>query len=482
MEFSGFPELLKSTLPLEAAEEMKNLREPDSAWMKQESFECSLKEFKIQQMQNRYTIYHEDVPFECLWLPSKKQKLYVSLSGGGPANGRRYPWFIRWKYKNFLDGHVLCIDDPMYHFHPEIVSAMWYYGTNETSYLHLLLDIVKKFMEQIGIEAKDVTFIGSSGGGYSSLYCANLLDYSSAIAVNPQIVLKDWHYPYVYNHFAKWGIDLASEDQFDRNNVLLKNKTSKFMLIMNVGSVNEAKLQFEPFFQRHGIVPTYGISQKDNIITWVHVTNYNNPHSAYPEKAGFKLASYLLELAKTSVMCEGYDLNELSNISLLANEVLYEKYDLKNKLESIQTERNAVYRFFIHTISECIKENLYRKIPIKTSENLRRFLAYDYEIRDIIRSKGNIGYYIGAQEEFRYNIYYHEGEFYFRMKFDGFSKYFKNAEEIKNYLNTIKGHRITRWHISGDTLIISYILEPEMMETQIDDFVNLTLMMINKYL
>ncbi len=480
MDLRGFSKLINATLPLEAAEEMKMFREPSSTWSGQESVVCSLEDFKLNKTQNRYTIKHSDVPFECLYLPSDNKKLYVSLSGGGPKGGRRYPWFIRWKYKNFLNGNVLCIDDPMYYFHPEIISVMWYYGTKEVSYLHLLLDIVKKFMEQLEIEAKDVTFIGSSGGGYASLYCANLLDYSSAIAVNPQIVLKDWQYPNVYNYFYKWGIDLAKEDKFNRNNIFLTNNTSHFCIVMNVYSMKEAELQFNPFFERNRIIPKYGISQKENIITWIHATNYNQPHSAIPTKVGFAFADYLLYSAKREMNC----INEITNISLLANEVLYEKYDLMDKLESNQIEKNTIYKFFIHNLSMKIKKNLCTKIPLEASDTLKEFLGYNYEVKVMIPSNGNIGYYIGEQKKYRYNIFYHNGNIYFRLKFDNFSENFKSSEDFIEYLNRYKKvEQITRWHINQeDTLIVSYVLVPEFAENQINNFIDLTLEIINKYL
>lgn len=386
---------------------------------------------------------------------------------------------MRWKYRKVLKGNILCIDDPMYHFHPDITTVQWYYGTKEVSYLQLLLDIVKKFMKQLKISAKDVTFIGSSGGGYSSLYLANQLDYSSAIAMNPQIVLRDWQYPKVYDIFKKNGIDLEGEDRLGRNEIRLTNKNSRFMILMNAASMKEYEVQFIPFFKKHGIIPKYGLSQNGNIATWVYATDWSEPHSAIFYKVGVAFADYLLQK-----MYEKQDLNELSALSVLITEEHFEKFDVMDQLKVAETEKNGVYKFFIYSISMQIRESLYRRIPTRIPEEFRKFLGYNYEVNMVIPSNGNIGYYIGEQRNYRYNIFYYKGEFYFRVKVDEFSKIFKKSAEIKEYLNQIMldKERITRWRITpDDTLIISLVLIPEFVENQINSFIDLTLEIINKF-
>ncbi len=478
MELTDFPRLIKSTSPEEAAAEMAALRKPDKSWIGQTPLQCSYNDLKLDPNQNRYVIEHDGVPFETLFLPQKSKKLYVMFSGGGTTTSRRYPLLLRWKYKNYLNGNVLCIDDPMYHYHPEFTPVMWYYGTKEKSYLHLLMDIVKKVMSQLSVDAQDVTFIGSSGGGYCSLYAANLLDHSSAIAMNPQIVLKDWQAPLVPDHFKKMGIDLAEEDTFGRNRIKLTNNNSHFFIVMNVNSPKEYRLQFTPFFELHNITPKFGISQKNNIITWLHATDYTQPHSAIPEKMGITLADYLLRQSRS-----GADLNDITNISLLANEIMYEKYDLRTHVEETRSEINTLYKFFIHSISRTIEEILYRKIPMQASEPVRKLLDYKFEISKAVVENRNIGYFIGEQRKFRYNIFYHKGNFYFRLKFGEFSKHFKQPEAVTNYLDSIRKTQITNWYIEGqDTLVTSLIIQPETAEQQIADFVDLTLSILKEHL
>ncbi|MBE6848562.1 MAG: hypothetical protein E7502_01445 [Ruminococcus sp.] len=475
--FKDFPSLVSSTVPADAAAEMAQRRKPNVDWMKQEPVSCDFDAFTLNPTQNRYVVTHQDVPFECLYLPDGSKKLYVMLCGGG-AKIRRYPRFLRWKYQNFLQGNVLCIDDPMYHFHPEFARVMWYYGTKDKPFLHLLLDIVKKAMAQLGIKATDVTFVGSSGGGYASLYCANLLDDSAAIAMNPQLVLKNWDPKTILPHFKKLGIDLTGEDTYGRNFLKLTNPKSRFLLVINAASEWDITQQFTPFAQAHGITPKYGISQNKQIVTWLHHTEYSDMHSVFLEKTGLAFASYLCEKMK-----EGFDLNALQPCSSLLNEVLYEKYDQRMKLETANKELDTYYQYFLKSISRTIEEALYRRLPMQASPALRRYLDYRFEVETKAWKTGNIGYYIGEQMGYRYNIFYHDGKVYYRMKFDMISEYVSRKAELDAVLDGCKGMYLTRWYYEkNDTLVMTLLLNPDNAEKQIAEFTELTIGILNEYL
>ncbi len=477
-ELTDFPRLIRSTSPAEAADEMAALRTPDKSWIGQQPVHCTFDNLRLDAAQSRYVIEHEGVPFETLYLPRKSQKLYVMFSGGGSGSKRRYPLFLRWKYQNYLGGSMLCFDDPMYHDHPEMVRVMWYYGTKGQSYLHNIVEIVRKAMKQLHISAEDVTFVGSSGGGYAALYCANLLDHSSAIAMNPQVILKEWDYPVMYDNFQKWGIDLASEDAFGRNEILLTNKTSHFMMILNANSRKEFQTQFTPFAKKHGIKPEFGITQHGNILTWVHATDYNQPHSANPEKVGLAIADHLLHKARA-----GEDINSITDISLLANELLYEKFALKDACEAAEAEKTALYKFFIPMISRQVEELLLRRVPVQASDVICRLVNGNFAVKTVAWENRNIAYYIGEGRVLRYNVFYSKGGFYFRMKCSGFSQRFRAPNAVSAYLDSIRGDGISNWYIEGkDDLVISLRLRAETAEQQISDFVDLTLSVLKTHL
>ena len=164
--------------------------------------------------------------------------------------------FLRWKYGNRLNANILCIDDPMQEA-CDSRCVKWYYGTNERSYLVEMLPLIKKSMADLNISAEDVTFLGSSGGGYAALYMANLLDGSAGIGLSPQTVLYDWNEP-ARDYFKKRGIDLNGDDKlFNRNRLVLTNPKSIFFMVFNAFSKLDYNKHFIPFCKNHGITQKY---------------------------------------------------------------------------------------------------------------------------------------------------------------------------------------------------------------------------------
>ena len=122
------------------------------SWAKQLPRKYNLSGLKFDKDINRYQIEHNNINYECLFLPSPVRKLYISLCGGGRL-GKNYPVFLRWKYHNILNGNYICIDDPMYSeeinksYSEKTNGVLWYYGTNDISYLQNMVPIIKRIME-----------------------------------------------------------------------------------------------------------------------------------------------------------------------------------------------------------------------------------------------------------------------------------------------------------------------------------------------
>ena len=144
----------------------------------------------------------------------------------------------------------------------------------------MMSKLIRKVIDQLGIKPEDVTFIGSSSGGYAALYSANLLDRSAAIAMNPQFVPYYWQTKLIAPKFLEWGIDLGDfEDPFERKRIKLTNPTSRFFISINVKSNADYKEQMGAFIEDHPwLKPKLGISQSDNITMWLLSANYNNNH------------------------------------------------------------------------------------------------------------------------------------------------------------------------------------------------------------
>lgn len=328
------------------------------SWAKQLPRKYNLSGLKFDKDINRYQIEHNNINYECLFLPSPVRKLYISLCGGGRL-GKNYPVFLRWKYHNILNGNYICIDDPMYSeeinksYSEKTNGLLWYYGTNDISYLQNMVPIIKRIMELLKVSPEDTVLFGSSGGGTAAIYLANILDGTTAFALNPQYELCSWK-PQITKYFNDiLGIDLTKKDIYGRNYIDITNKKSKFFLVENIASPVDYN-QCTNFFQKKHIPMQYGISQYDNIITWIHHTDGISAHSSNPEKYGFYILDFLNEELKT-----GSDINSIKNLSLILNELLNEKYSYIKKIDEISQFRikfiKILYEYII-TIFPTIKK------------------------------------------------------------------------------------------------------------------------------
>lgn len=341
MDFSAFPRFTSADDPEEAVKQIEALRNVPTAWMKETPEVTRLDDFSVSPDKGRYIVDVDDVPFECLYFPSEHRRLYVMLSAGRMTGNYNYPIFTRWKFSAFLKGSVFCVDDPMYHFHTKISHANWFYGTPDKSYLVLLLKLIKKLIDQLSIKPEDVTFIGSSSGGYAALYLANLLDYSAAIAMNPQFIPYYWQTDLIAPHFLEWGIDLSDfDDSFGRKRLKLTNQKSRFLISVNYKSDADYKVQLGSFLEDYpDYKPRFGISQYKNITVWLMSANYTITHHVWPNEIGTVFADFILRQEKN-----GYDANELTAMSQLLNEITKERCTLVDKNEMLRKSGSFVVK------------------------------------------------------------------------------------------------------------------------------------------
>ncbi len=226
----------------------------------------------------RFTAENHNVDFDCFFKRnSESDTLYVIFSGSRKPNSTE-PTFKRWSYYNYLDGSVLCIDDPMCRLYPALFLG-WYYGTEKESYCDYIVEIVKEFAAQNNF--KNITFFASSAGGYAALYCACKIPGSTACAINPQIKPSLYHYAPAYQKIT--GLDLSSEDPFGRNDLpklLRDSKDTRILLIENSASPGDLR-QLNDLC---GVLKTnynYGLSRlAPNILCWVYEAVSDIPHNA----------------------------------------------------------------------------------------------------------------------------------------------------------------------------------------------------------
>lgn len=184
----------------------------------------------------RLDIQYGGINWECFFHNNKKKALYVFLNGAISGEGASVPILKRWSYYKFINGSMLNISDPMYRMNDNLLLG-WYYGNKEMDLQQKVADLVVKIAGIIGVEQRNIIFVGSSGGGYASIACASRICGAGSIAINPQIVLREWAYSAEFTKIM--DIDLTKEDKWHRNNLiyhLQNHNANRYLLFVNIRS------------------------------------------------------------------------------------------------------------------------------------------------------------------------------------------------------------------------------------------------------
>ena len=135
-----------------------------------------------------------------LHLKENNENLLVHSNGAIDLNKSTPPVFLRNSWREEFDANCLFIDDRT--IHNSKVSLGWGLGTKDRYYVEDYARISQKIAELLEIKDPNVTYYGSSGGGFISLMLATLHKNSCAVVNNPQAyvhrysrnaVLKAYH-------------------------------------------------------------------------------------------------------------------------------------------------------------------------------------------------------------------------------------------------------------------------------------------------
>ncbi|MBO9116804.1 MAG: hypothetical protein J7E09_20645 [Escherichia coli] len=216
---------------------------------------------------------------------SDKRKLYVLFFAArsfekvdGIKKFRALPFFPRWSYSNFLDGDVLCIEDPMYYMYPNL-HVGWMYGNNKYSILDNLAQGLNEFISS-RFRKQNVCLIGSSCGGYAALQIGAKLNGVNVVTVNPQIYIQN--YKYYFNEFVKIvNVDrsLIDNDSRFQTDALILGSNSRFVIACNMLSKEDYDDQMLEFSSRVGAKLQYGVTEYQNVRLWLYQAEADNPHS-----------------------------------------------------------------------------------------------------------------------------------------------------------------------------------------------------------
>lgn len=247
----------------------------------------------------------------------------------GKKKFRELPFFPRWSYSQFLDGDVLCIEDPMYYKHPELHIG-WMFGSQNENLIENFTEIVKNIIAINEYSLNDVFLIGSSCGGYAALQVGGKLSGSNVITINPQIFINK--YKYYFSEFCKHlnltkeDIDNDKYDRFATDKIIFESK-SRFVIACNLLSKEDYQEQILDLANKYGIKLNYGITKLKNLTIWLYQAEAKNPHSTMEDN---NLIYALLNL------CGQSNLDE--NLYILFSEIWAKNFEMKNKLDTAYSQ------------------------------------------------------------------------------------------------------------------------------------------------
>jgi hypothetical protein len=122
---------------------------------------------------------------------SDGRKLLIMLPGASKrSNGhidfQRYSWA-----KDYPGHDIISISDPTLQPANDIGLAWFQYHKDHYG-IEALAQLIRRILSSNGYHTSNVTFFGSSGGGFGSLQLADYFPKSTIIAINPQIYLYNY--------------------------------------------------------------------------------------------------------------------------------------------------------------------------------------------------------------------------------------------------------------------------------------------------
>lgn len=274
----------------------------------------------------KYKFVYKGIHFDCLLTIKQNAPLYVILNG---SKTNPPPIFKRWSWYNTFNGTTLNISDSSY-AENEALYLGWYFGTKELNYRQLVAEIVLKFANYFEVDKNDIYFYGSSGGGAAAIHCAGLIEGSTAMVINPQIFLNQYHYAKMFKSIT--GIDLAVADKWHREDLsyfILNSPKSRFLIVSNMESPDDA-VQILSLSKRMGEDFFYGINRFGNIGIWLYdVYTKNTPlHNAQEDQTLYYAIDNLAKTLKTSK-----DWDDLKETYWVISELWRQKAMLLDKMK-----------------------------------------------------------------------------------------------------------------------------------------------------
>ncbi|MBN3553980.1 glycosyl transferase family 2 [Fictibacillus nanhaiensis] len=201
-------------------------------------------------------VLKEGVKFEFLVrIKESSKKLLVFGSGAYNPEKMKPPVFQRHTWINKFEESMILYNDPTLYLGP--LSLGWGHGTTNRFYLEEIAEILQIIMKRILVNANQVIFYGSSGGGFMSMVLAGFIQGSTALVNNPQTIVTNYYQSHVNKLFQHSHPELTIEEINRKYNHRLNaislfkkfNYVPKITYIQNVACEHDMTNHVLPFIE-----------------------------------------------------------------------------------------------------------------------------------------------------------------------------------------------------------------------------------------
>jgi len=271
--------------------------------------------------------------YDCLIKRHETKKLYVFLHGGRWISADKLaeiPSFSKWQYYPILDGNMLCIEDPMYHYYADLVTG-WFYGTSEHNYRESTAKLIMKIAKLMNVENKNIVIFSSRAGTSSSMHIGSFIKECTVIAIDPIIDLEKAGEGSKFETIT--GINLKQKDAFGRNNLremLLESRDTHFVLLCNILSKDIYEKQILPLCDAANIAPKMGFNPIKNIMLWL----YEAPGAPKPQNSSDD-EDLLRMILYTADKIKSNDVSGCGVLCDMVNSIWYTHYAQKRRIHEL---------------------------------------------------------------------------------------------------------------------------------------------------
>lgn len=242
-----------------------------------------LDNFTIIESPFLLTVTMEGVPFEFL-INRKNDSDNLLVLGSGAYNPEKQkpPIFQRYTWMDDFQESVIFYNDPTLYLGE--MNLGWGYGTHERHYLEELSLILSKIITKLEYKNENVSFYGSSAGGFMSMMLACSIKGSIAVVNNPQTIVSNYakkHVRRLYGTVYKDGSNDFSSFIKHRVNVVEFFKDKQYIptifYAQNLACDHDVNNHLTPFIKQIGEVDDSLLKSKITMQYYLNTEQGHNP-------------------------------------------------------------------------------------------------------------------------------------------------------------------------------------------------------------